>query len=364
MGTPSLNIVRNPLLDLLHAVQSSGSISGAARLLNLSYRHVWGELKRWQDEMGHELITWDKGQASRLTEFGTKLLWAERQAQARLAPQIESLQADLQRAFAMAFDDSIHVLTLFASHDDALTALRAHAAEHHGLHLDVRFMGSVDAIRALNEGRCVLAGFHTREHPGKGSLTERTYRPLLKTGLHKIIGFAKRTQGLIVAAGNPKNIHTLQDLQQTGVRMVNRALGTGTRVLLDELLTQADLDAAQLLGYDSAEGSHAAVAQAVAAGAADAGPGIEAAARARGLGFVPLITETYHLVCLKSALQEPAMAALQTVLRSADWQSQLATLPGYALDAQTAGKVLSLRETLPWWNYRRHKTATDTAVTG
>lgn len=364
MGTPSLNTVRNPLLDLLHAVQSSGSISGAARLLNLSYRHVWGELKRWQDEMGHELITWDKGQASRLTEFGTKLLWAERQAQARLAPQIESLQADLQRAFAMAFDDSIHVLTLFASHDDALSALRAHAAEHHGLHLDVRFMGSVDAIRALNEGRCVLAGFHTREHPGKGSLTERTYRPLLKTGLHKIIGFARRTQGLIVAAGNPKNIHTLQDLQQTGVRMVNRALGTGTRVLLDELLTQADLDAAQLLGYDSAEGSHAAVAQAVAAGAADAGPGIEAAARARGLGFVPLITETYHLVCLKSALQEPAMAALQTVLRSADWQSQLATLPGYALDAQTAGKVLSLRETLPWWNYRRHKTATDTAVTG
>jgi putative molybdopterin biosynthesis protein len=360
---PSLNTVRNPLLDLLHAVQSSGSISGAARLLNLSYRHVWGELKRWQDEMGHELITWDKGQASRLTEFGYKLLWAERQAQARLAPQIESLQADLQRAFAMAFDDSIHVLTLFASHDDALSALRAHAAEHHRLHLDVRFMGSVDAIRALNEGRCVLAGFHTREHPGKGSLTERTYRPLLKTGLHKIIGFAKRTQGLIVAAGNPKNIHTLEDLQQAGVRMVNRALGTGTRVLLDELLAQAGLDAEQLAGYDTAEGSHAAVAQAVAAGAADAGPGIEAAARARGLGFVPLITETYHLVCLKSALHEPAMAALQTVLRSADWQSQLATLPGYALDAQTAGEVLSLRETLPWWNYRKDKTTTDPAVT-
>ena len=88
-------LVRNPLLDLLHAVQDSGSISGAARQLGLSYRHVWGELKRWETELGHALIVWEKGQAARLSELGRKLLWAERQAQARLAPQIEALRADL-----------------------------------------------------------------------------------------------------------------------------------------------------------------------------------------------------------------------------------------------------------------------------
>ena len=33
-------LIRNPLLDLLLAVRSSGSISGAARQLALSYRHV------------------------------------------------------------------------------------------------------------------------------------------------------------------------------------------------------------------------------------------------------------------------------------------------------------------------------------
>lgn len=48
------------------------------------------------------------------------------QAQARLAPQIAALHADLERAFAVAFDDSTHVLTMYASHDDALGALRAH----------------------------------------------------------------------------------------------------------------------------------------------------------------------------------------------------------------------------------------------
>ncbi|HSI53547.1 MAG TPA: LysR family transcriptional regulator, partial [Ramlibacter sp.] len=82
--------LQNPLVSLLQAVRDHGSISAAAKGLGLSYRHVWGELKRWETELGHELIVWDKGQRARLSEFGDKLLWAERQAQARLAPQIEA----------------------------------------------------------------------------------------------------------------------------------------------------------------------------------------------------------------------------------------------------------------------------------
>ena len=41
-------------------------------------------------------MVWEKGQPAHLTEFGGKLLWAERQAQARLAPQIEALRAELE----------------------------------------------------------------------------------------------------------------------------------------------------------------------------------------------------------------------------------------------------------------------------
>ena len=347
-------LIRNPLLDLLHAVQESGSISGAARLLQMSYRHVWGELKRWEDALGNELLIWEKGQAARLSEFGHKLLWAERQAQARLAPQIESLRADLERAYALAFDDTVHVLTLYASHDDALSALRAHAAGQHQLHLDVRFMGSVDALRALNEGRCVMAGFHTVQQPGHGSLAEQTYKPLLKPGLHKLIGFARRTQGLMVARGNPLGLHSLAQLAEREARFVNRAPGTGTRVLLDELLRQQRIARSRIRGYRHTEPSHAAVAQAVAAGLADAGLGIEAAARARGLDFVPLVEEDYHLVCLKSALEEPAVQALCTVLQDAGWQTALRELPGYTPAAQI-GQIQAMSRLLPWWNYRRPK---------
>ncbi len=67
-------LVRHPLIDLLQAVDAQGSISAAARALGLSYRHVWGELKRWEDELGNELIVWEKGQAARLSDFGAKLM--------------------------------------------------------------------------------------------------------------------------------------------------------------------------------------------------------------------------------------------------------------------------------------------------
>ncbi|ROZ76590.1 substrate-binding domain-containing protein [Ramlibacter sp. WS9] len=341
--------IRNPLMDLLHAVREHGSISAAAKGLGLSYRHVWGELKRWETELGHALIIWEKGQPARLSEFGDKLLWAERQAQARLAPQIEALHADLERVFAVAFDDGAHVLELFASHDDALAALREHAAASARLHLDVRFCGSVDAISALNEGRCEVAGFHVPRLPGCGAFARQTYRPLLQPGRHKIIGFAQRTQGLIVAAGNPHGLRSLADLQRTGARFVNRALGTGTRVLLQELLGQGGIAASAINGYENTEPSHAAVAQAVASGAADAGLGIEAAARSRGLGFVPLLDEDYYLVCLKAALNQPSVQALLEVLRSAAWQQQLAALPGYV--PECSGEVLSLKARLPWWDF-------------
>ena len=348
--------VRNPLIDLLQAVSTQGSISAGAKALGLSYRHVWGELKRWELELGSPLLVWEKGQSARLTEFGTKLLWAEAQAQARFAPQIEALRSEIERAFAIAFDPDAHVVMLYASHDQGLGALREFALHHAAsaspsarLHLDIRFSGSVDAIRALNEGRCAMAGFHTLQDPQKGSVAAAVYQPLLQPGLHKIIGFATRTQGLMVAAGNPLQLGSLQDVQARGARFLNRPLGSGTRVVLDALLAQAGLQGAQFPGYGHSEPSHTALAHAIASGAADAGLGIEAAAQAHGLDFVPLTEERYHLVCLKSALEEPAIVALRTVLQDPVWQAQLSALPGYR--AWRCGEVQSLRRVLPWWDF-------------
>lgn len=344
-------LLRNPMMDVLHAVRERGSISAAARQLGLSYRHVWGQLRAWETDLGQALILWERGQAAQLSPFGQRLLMAERLAQARLGPQMESLRAELERAFAMAFETpgsgaASEVLTLYASHDHALTELQDMAGST-GLHLDIRLCGSVDAIRALNEGRCLLAGFHTQPFAQADSLSARTYRPLLKPGTHKIIGFARRSQGLMVAPGNPLHLLNLADVAQTRARFVNRARGTGTRLLLEELLAQQGTPAANIIGFDRVESSHAAVAQAVASGDADVGLGTEYAARSQGLGFVSLTQERYLLVCLKTALELPAVQSLLALLRSPRWHQHLNRLPGYSDDH--GGEVAAMKRLLPWW---------------
>lgn len=349
-------LLRNPMMDVLHAVRTSGSISGAARALGYSYRHVWGQLKEWESLLGQPLIVWERGQAARLTPFGERLLAAERLAQARLGPQMENLRAELERAFSQVLDagegsSTDDVLKLYASHDHALGELMAFCAAREPVgrvHLDIHFTGSVDAIRALNEGRCGLAGFHSQPFAATGSLAARTYRPLLKPGLHKIIGFARRWQGLMVPPDNPLRLRDLRDVARLQARFVNRAKGTGTRLLLDELLARDHLPAADIDGYDRVERSHAAVALAVSNGDADVGLGTEYAARNVGLGFVPLTEERYLLVCLKTSLDLPAMQRLLVHLRSAEWAARLSALAGYAPDH--CGEVAAMKRLLPWWD--------------
>ncbi len=345
---PATARLTNPLIALLQTVHIQGSISKAATKLGLSYRHVWGELKRWEQTLGEDLLHWERGQAAKLTNFGERLLYADGQAQARLAPQIEALQAELERSMALAFDPKAQVLQLHASHDEALSKLRVFAAAKN-LHLDIHFTGSVDALRALNEDRCRMAGFHVRLPAPNAGKPKQTYRLLLQPGQHKIIGFVQRSQGLIVAKGNPLRIKTLRDVAQQQHRFVNRAIGTGTRLLLDELLAELGLSSKAVNGYRRTEPSHQAAALAVAQGAADCALGIQAAAFAQGLGFVPLAQERYALVVRRETLADPATQALCKLLRSAAWLRELESLAGYS--ALDSGQVLRMTQVLPWWEF-------------
>ncbi len=338
----------NLMLTTLRAVSESGSILAASKALGLSYRHVWGEFKRWEKALGQPLLIWERGQAAQLTPFALRLIYAEAQALARLAPQIEALQAELERGLALAFDPSAHVIALHASHDEALSRLRTHAAKSK-LHLDISFTGSVDALRALNDGRCLVAGFHTRLPALADSYATRTYKSLLVPGQHKILGFVQRSQGLIVANGNPLKIKSLVDVAKRGLRFVNRPSGTGTRVLLDELLAEHGIAKTAINGYKKSEPSHQAAALAVAQGRADAALGIQAAAAAQSLGFVPLVQERYALVCHAQALHDPAVQQLAKQLKSAAWLRELSKIAGYA--PLESGKVLKMTQALPWWDF-------------
>lgn len=363
-GTQAGARMANPLFDLLHAVRQAGSITQAAHALGCSYRHAWGALKAWEGQLGEMLVVWARGQPARLTPFAERLLWAERRALARAQPHIEALRADLGRLLADARDENQQVLTVSASHDLALPLLQRHAAHSAALHMDIRFQGSVDSLKNLNAGQCLVAGFHVPVLRGAAPLFKKAMKPLLKPGQHKLIGCSRRVQGLMLRREHAGLVRSLPDLTRSALRFVNRQPGSGTRLLMDHLMQEHGLDARQLPGYEGPnEQTHVAIAACIASGAADVGPGIEAAAIEFGLQFVPLIEEDYFLACLKQQLAAPAVQRLRAVLGAAPWSTILAGLPGYA-PASAPGAVLVMTSALPWWRYPRVKTvSTDPAPT-
>lgn len=340
--------IDNPLFELLGALAAEGSIQGAARRLGLSYRHLWGRLKDWETTLGQALVGWQRGQPARLTPYAERLLWAERQARSRLAPHIEALRSELQRVLAEAAQENLQILRIDASHDLMLPQLQSLAADQ-GLHLSLRFAGSLDALRSLAEGRCTVAGFHVPP-TRRDSVYARALKAQLKPGRHKLIGAMRRCQGLMVAPGNPFGVHSLADVARQGLRFATREPGAGTRLLAEHLARQQGLTL-DALRISATETGHLAAATAVARGAADAALGLEAAALRLGLGFVPLVEEEYFLACLADVLDHPAVQGLRRVLGSARWQQALRDEAGYAA-AEAPGAVLSLTRALPWWALR------------
>lgn len=346
--------IENTLFDTLSALEEHGSIRHAATALGASYRHVWGALKHWEQVLGEPLVGWVQGQPARLTPFAQRLMWAERQARVRMTPHIEALRAELEHARAQAFDGSLLVLPVFASHDLALPLLRDIAAAHR-LHVSLRFAGSMDALRALASGRCSVAGFHVPALPEGSPVFAAALKPLLQPGQHKLIGCLRRTQGLMMRPRQRHAIHSLGDVAGSGLRFVNRQPGSGTRLLMDHLTGSLGIDPSTIAGYAVRhEDSHVAVAAAIASGQADIGPGIEAAAQPYGLDFLPLCDEDYFLVCLKDALDTPPVQQLRAALENPQWPQALASLPGY--QPQRSGEVLSLTRALPWWHFRAPRT--------
>ena len=203
-------------------------------------------------------------------------------------------------------------------------------------------VGSLGGLMALRDGLCHLAGSHLLD-PETGEYTLPYLPRVLGHGgvvsNVTVVRLVHREQGLIVAAGNPLEITSIEDLSRPGVRYVNRQRGAGTRVLLDYELRRRGMTPGDVVGYQREEHTHLAVAAAVAAGRADAGLGILAAARPFGLDFVPVAQEPYDLVVTQEAYDSGMLAPLWTLLADEKFRASITALGGYS-SAETGRRVL------------------------
>jgi putative molybdopterin biosynthesis protein len=197
-------------------------------------------------------------------------------------------------------------------------------------------LGSMGGIRALKRGLCHVATSHLLQTQGDGYNFE-----FLGNGFAPppvVVNFCHRWQGYILAPGNPKKIAGTVDLGKPGLTMVNRKLGTGTRLLFDRELNSAGISGSQLEGYDREVARHMDVGLAVLGGKADLGPGIQPIAELLGLDFLPLRRERYDLLVLKERFFDPMVQDFLSLLHEKAFHDLAAQFQGYDLEA--CGKMI------------------------
>jgi molybdate transport repressor ModE-like protein len=331
------------VVELLVMVDEHGSLAAACTAIGASYRHAWQLLREGEALFGQPLLVMARGKGSQLTALGARLVWAQRRIQARLSPVLDTLASELGTEIEKALSAAPSRLRIHASHGFAVQALHEFL-DSAGLPHELKYCGSAEALAALSSGSCDVAGFHVPMAEFEAVAVEH-YRPWLQPAVHRVIQLARRRQGLMVAAGNPKRIYEIGDLARPEVRFINRQPGSGTRYLLDLMLQARGIDATAIRGYEQCEFTHAAVAAFVASGMADAGLGVEVPAREFKLEFLPMHQERYFLLCDERALGSPDLLRLLEVIRSAAFCQAVNRLPGYEVD--DPGRVVRVEEAFP-----------------
>ena len=208
------------------------------------------------------------------------------------------------------------------------------------MHLMSAHAGSMGGLMAIKRGEAQLAGIHLLD-AGSGTYNLPFLPRYFADDTVVLIEGVRRMQGLITAAGNPKEISSLSDLVRPGLRYVNRQGGSGTRILLDYQLEQLRITPDRINGYTREEITHSGVAAQIAAGSADAGLAIMAAARLFGLGFIPVAEECYDFAIRKDILETPLIRRFLALLKSAEFRRRLENMGGYRL--LQPGEIISAR---------------------
>jgi len=334
LGAPGQAPIDARLIELLARIDADGSLRAACDSLGIPYRTAWGMLQDIERAIGSPLVRLERGRGATLTGDGSALVRADEAAKRRVSRDLESLAVNIGPAATRVGGAAASVVRLAASHDPALAALQDALPAAAGVRLEIEFCGSLDALARFRAGKVDLAGFHFV--PGDAGMARR-YLRRLRPESDRLLRFVDRQQGLVVAHGNPYRFRCLRDVARHGHRFVNRQSGSGTRMLIDAQLQREGLSPGDLPGFAIEEFTHAAVAATIAAGRADAGLGVAAAAAEYDLGFVPLVQERYDFAVRESDAHSVAITALRNSLTGPVFRELVGRMAGY--DASRSGAL-------------------------
>ncbi len=270
----------------------------------------------------------DAGDAGRLALANAALRGTE-----ALLVTLELSSAIVSRRTRVRAADSAPGPIVITGSDDPLVTYLAQLA-----HASTHAVGSVGGLLALAQHQTDAAGVHLLDDE-TGEYNVPFVKHLVPEDAVVLVNLAFRENGLMIASGNPKNIRGLRDLSRPEIRFINRQHGAGTRLLLYSKLRAARIDPHALPDWERSVSTHDAVADAIATGIADAGPGLRAVAFAWGLDFIPLGEERYDLAIPCDEFDSARMHPILDALDSIEFRRAASTLHGY--DLTRTGRVVA-----------------------
>ncbi len=229
------------------------------------------------------------------------------------------------------------LLVIAGSNDILLEKTLSMFNSRHSGHLAVfGNLGSVGGISALRRNLCHMATSHLLQE------NSHEYNFDFLQGqfdrMPVVVNFCKRDQGILLQKDNPRNITAVKDLGKPGMRIVNRSLATGTRLLFDRELKQAGIAGERIAGYAREVNRHMDVGLEILAGRADAGPGIRPVASLLGLDFLPLRQERYDLLVTRERFFDQGIQLFLSLLHEKAFTQAAQQLEGY--DVSKSGKMI------------------------
>ena len=197
-------------------------------------------------------------------------------------------------------------------------------------------LGSMGGLRSLRRGICHIGVSHLLQDDYQQYNFEYADKELDRQPV--LVNFSQREQGFVVKKGNPCGIRKVEDLAVKGVRMVNRPLGTGTRLLLDCEIARTRVSIKDIDGYEKVVWRHLDAGLEVLAGRADVAPAISVVAGLLDLDFIPLRWERFDLLILKERFFERAIQDFIGLLQDKEFKERVASFQGY--DLSISGKML------------------------
>lgn len=227
------------------------------------------------------------------------------------------------------------LLLIAGSDDPLLVRLIALYRREHPSNLVLQSRaGSSDGLTALKRGLVHIACVHLVDP--QGGYTTDHVKEFLGEDI-AVVHFAERSQGVILKPGQRGSVKDLPEAFSSGLRWAIRAVGTGTRVLMDMEMDRLGVDPEPLLSGGIQVQSHLDAALLVRAGEADAAFGIKAAAHLAGCDFLPVRQERFDLIIRKENFFLPQIQDFIARMKVKEFEKMAASLTGY--DLADTGKI-------------------------